>query len=70
VATVQPLKVLKVAPLNVRGAILVQVAPTNGGNPGTVDLEAVFVEIFPSVAHGVVATPIYSTLTSFNGLRG
>jgi hypothetical protein len=62
----KPLKTLTVAPPTFRGSIIVQTAPVDGGNPGTVERAGIFAQLFPLVTNGGVATPIYVTITPFN----
>jgi hypothetical protein len=63
---VTPFKTLPVAPPNFSGAILVEAEPANGGNPGTVERDQVFLELFPRVLNGTIANPIYESYTFFS----
>jgi hypothetical protein len=60
-AKVRPFKMFPVAGPTAGGAVLVEAEPANGGNPGSVELDRLFVEVFPRVLSGVVANPTYET---------
>ncbi len=62
---VTAIKTIAVAPLDFRGAIVVQTEPDNGGNPGTVELDAIFAELVPNEEHGNVANELFETITAF-----
>ena len=53
-------------PLFFRGSIMLQAAPNDGGNPGTVELDVVFAELIPDQTHGNVATDLLLSITAFN----
>jgi hypothetical protein len=64
--TVVPVKTVAVAPANFRGAIIVQAEPNNGGNPGTVQQDAIFATLVPEEEHSEVANELFISITSFN----
>ena len=69
--TITPVKTVTVAPTYFHGAIVVQAAPNDGGNPGTVELDAIFATLMPDETHGSVANELFVSITSFNtGGRG
>jgi hypothetical protein len=64
--TVVPVKSVAVAPADFRGAIVVQAEPNNGGNPGTVQQDAIFATLVPDEEHSEVADELFISITSFN----